>query len=352
MRLQPLLAVARVAATYAGTLIGAGFASGQEISQFFASYGSAGLLGIGVSTILFAWLGTFLLELGYQLKASAYSPVIYHICGRHLGIVIDFITSIFLFITLAIMLAGAATVLHDYLGLAYLTGLALAAVIVIVTVAFGVNGISTANLIIAPLLILSILFISGYSLLYHSFTPNMLQTIAPVTNPATPHWLLGSLLYASYNLVMGATVLVPLGAYVTSRKVRRLGGLAGGIVLGLIAAFLAVVLLIHYPAALKYEVPILQIAAAQYKWSSAIYSYTLLAAMYTTAIASLYGCSVKVTQTTKINSTTAILIITILALVFSNLGFAALIRLMFPLFGYATLFFTFRLAWVSFRGIR
>ena len=42
----------KIALVIIGALIGAGFASGQEIYLFFFSYGKRGILGIGVSAIL------------------------------------------------------------------------------------------------------------------------------------------------------------------------------------------------------------------------------------------------------------------------------------------------------------
>ncbi|MBP2650941.1 MAG: hypothetical protein H6Q74_1766 [Firmicutes bacterium] len=350
MKHQPFFVVARTAATYAGTIIGAGFASGQEIIQFFVSYGYTGLWGIALATLLFGWLGFTLMDLGFKLSVKSYSPVIYYLCGRQLGFLIDLVAGIFLFTTLSIMLAGAATLLNEYFTLPYNVSLIAAAIIIISTVACGVKGISTANMLIAPLLILSLLVISVYSLFYHNFTPNMLQPLPPIIKPAAPHWLLASLLYVSYNLIMGATVLVPLGHYIQSRRLRLLSGLIGGTLLGVLATVLAIVILLHYPSVLHYEVPILQIAAQQHDLNGIIYACTLLAAMYTTAIASLYGCTQKVKQITNAKAFVVLLAITSLAAIFSNLGFATLIRLMFPLFGYATLFFTFRLVWVSFRG--
>lgn len=44
---------------YIGTLIGAGFASGQEIMSFFTIYGKGGLLGIIVVSVFFFILGAF-----------------------------------------------------------------------------------------------------------------------------------------------------------------------------------------------------------------------------------------------------------------------------------------------------
>ena len=42
----------RVALVIIGTLIGAGFASGQEVYLFFYSYGIRGIIGIFISSIL------------------------------------------------------------------------------------------------------------------------------------------------------------------------------------------------------------------------------------------------------------------------------------------------------------
>lgn len=43
----------QVAATYVGAVMGAGFASGQEIQQFFARFGYWGLVGVVLSSFLF-----------------------------------------------------------------------------------------------------------------------------------------------------------------------------------------------------------------------------------------------------------------------------------------------------------
>jgi len=43
----------KVAAVYIGTIVGAGFATGQEVLQFFNRFGIWGLGGLAVATILF-----------------------------------------------------------------------------------------------------------------------------------------------------------------------------------------------------------------------------------------------------------------------------------------------------------
>ncbi len=353
MRCSRTLADAiRVGATYAGTVIGAGFASGQEIVQFFASFGKAGLAGIAVATLLFAWLGGRLLELGYRLKATAYHQAIYHVCGRRAALVLDALTALFLFVMLSVMVAGIATVGRDYLGLPYYLGLAAAGAAAAVIVLGGIRGVAVANMAIAPLLIACIAAVGLYSLAYHAADPGLSAPPPAPASQSAPHWLLATLIYVSYNLMVGATVLVPLGGTVPHYASRAGGGVIGGLILGGLAAFLTLVVMIHHPDSLTQEVPILEIASHQHPLASIVYTVILLVAMYTTALASLYGCAGKTAAATGLHPAVAAVMVAVAAVICGQFGFANLIRMLFPVFGYATLWFTARLAWLSLRDSR
>ena len=54
----------RVAGVYVGTIIGAGFASGQEVLQFYTGYGWLGILGTLVTVVLYPLLGYYLVGAG------------------------------------------------------------------------------------------------------------------------------------------------------------------------------------------------------------------------------------------------------------------------------------------------
>ncbi|MEW6065637.1 MAG: hypothetical protein AB1538_10810, partial [Bacillota bacterium] len=66
----------RLVATYVGAVIGAGFASGQEILQFFILFGYQGLLGVLVATVLFAYLGAVVLYLSVKLRSGSYQELL------------------------------------------------------------------------------------------------------------------------------------------------------------------------------------------------------------------------------------------------------------------------------------
>ncbi|MDK2925864.1 MAG: hypothetical protein PWQ41_1638, partial [Bacillota bacterium] len=74
-----------IAATYVGTVVGAGFASGQEVLQFFSAFGRWGFVGIALATGLFVFFGLAIMELGHALKAESHLPVIQAAGGRWAG---------------------------------------------------------------------------------------------------------------------------------------------------------------------------------------------------------------------------------------------------------------------------
>ena len=87
----------KVAATYIGTIVGAGFATGQEVLQFFTKFGVMGLVGIILATIMFILFGYIIIDLGNKLKAQSHLEIIKYSGGKVLGTIIDIIITFFLF---------------------------------------------------------------------------------------------------------------------------------------------------------------------------------------------------------------------------------------------------------------
>jgi uncharacterized membrane protein YkvI len=332
-----------------GTVIGAGFASGQELLQFFACYGIWGLLGVVAAGWGFAYLGSHVLDMGYQLGATGYYQILYQVCGRRIGSALDACTVVFLFGGLCIMLAGTGAVAQDFLDLPYLAGVAAMALLLLLTTARGVDCIATVNLLIMPLLILATLGAGIYSLWYHG-SAEFLQELQNIPQPPFSwHWLGSSMQYLSYNLVLGATILAPLGRMTAKKSVRRAGGWSGGILLGLLSLWITVLLLTHYEQLAVSEVPMLELSLIQHPWNYWLYAGVLLGAMYTTAIASLYGTAEKLSRQFYLPLQTAILFILPVALLFSQFGFSRLISILYPIFGLLSCWFTLRLLWLGSR---
>ena len=96
-RIRCVKNILKIGSAFIGVIVGAGFASGQEILQYFTSFGILGMFGAILSTVLFAGIGMLLVWLGSYTKTTSHKDVIYRISGRYLGTVIDFILIFTLF---------------------------------------------------------------------------------------------------------------------------------------------------------------------------------------------------------------------------------------------------------------
>lgn len=347
MSRSQLLASIQIAFTYVGTVIGAGFATGQELLQFFAAYGFYGLIGLAIAGYGFFRLGPYIIELGHRLQATGYHPILYHVCGPKLGAILDACTAVFLFSGMSIMLAAAATIGRDFFNLPYAAGLAVMAVALLITMMGGIRSIASVNMLLMPVLICCSVGISFYSLVHHG--AEAVPLLFTEAEPLSWRFILSGLLYLSYNMVLGASILAPLGKAAPEKTVRQRGGQWGGLILTLLAFWLTAVILIHYPQVVTSEVPMLSIAQSQHWASYLLYAAVLLMAVYTTAIASLYGAADKLAGVGRWPLNRCVLIVTAAGLAFSGLGFTALIRIIYPFFGLLSLYFTFKLMWLSYR---
>ena len=119
---QSQVGVFKVAAAYIGTIVGAGFASGQEVLQFFSSFGLAGIWSIVISTVFFIFFGYTVLILGMKLNANSHIEIIRFASGKIIGTFIDAIITIFLFGASAAMIAGAGAIFQEQFHLSPLLG--------------------------------------------------------------------------------------------------------------------------------------------------------------------------------------------------------------------------------------
>ena len=79
----------RKVASYAGAfialLLGSGFATGQELMQYFASYGYLGLIGILITFILLTVLAVELIYASYTQQFENLNDIYVHMAGKAAG---------------------------------------------------------------------------------------------------------------------------------------------------------------------------------------------------------------------------------------------------------------------------
>ncbi len=328
----------KVATTFVGTIVGAGFASGQELLKFFSHFGADGILGLFLSCLLFCVSGTMIMIISSKLRAVSFGEVIRVVCGKHIGPFMDLLLSLFLFGTLSVMLAGSGAVFLQQWGISFWFGTSLTLVITILTVLFGLKGIIKANSIVVPFMIAFCLLATLPALSIESLTA-ALKDFIPAGRGAASHWLLSSLLYASYNITLSVCVLAPLGSEIKDRRPIILGGIIGGLGLGSLAMFINLAILSHYPTSALFEIPSLYLVRHFSTIIQFVFSLVLWAEIFTTIIGTIFGLSVRVAEFTGYSYLRTTVILMFLALGLSQAGFSGLVGTLYPLIGYISLVF-------------
>lgn len=270
--------------TYIGAIIGAGFASGQEILRFFVKFGYWGAVGAMLAGLLLAYFGYSIITTAAGLSMASYEQYLLFLFGPKLSRIFDAIICVFLLAGLAVMLVSSGSLCHHLWGWAQETGFLLNAIFLYIVMLRGVSGMLWLNALLIPgLLILSL----GVALEGIRGGEEIFFTQQLTSGFVVDSWLFAALLYVSYNLVLGMVVLVTLGE--TARQGGSRGVIAGGILLGIMAAFLSLALSMNRGIVQGHDIPMLALAESQNEWLSWGYSFVLWAAIVTTALGNGLG---------------------------------------------------------------
>lgn len=336
----------QVAGTYIGTIVGAGFASGQEMLHFFTQFGLKGFFGIVIASLLFIYFGYIIMQLGCKLRATSHLQVVKTIGGRLLGSFSDILITFFLFGALTAMIAGSGALLHQEFSLHPLAGSFLMAAITVITVIGGFYNIINSISIVVPFLIISAVGVSIISLLL----ANPATTSSFVSLPKhgmLRNWIWSAIIYTSYNTVTSIAILAPLGNKVKDKKTIRNGAILGGLGLGIGAAAIFWALYVNQELVEKIEIPMLVIARNISPIARVIYALVLLAEIYTTAVGNLYGFSARICNMNESKANNLILGSSLLAFTASLAGFSNLVKYLYPIVGYCGVLTLFCLVYYS-----
>lgn len=320
-------------ATYMGSIIGAGFASGQEILQFFILFGYKGLLGVIVATVFFAYLGALVLRLSVQLRTGNYQELLSYLLGPWAGKFMDLISIFMLVAGLGIMLAGTGAVVKEYLGLPEWLGIGMAVLVIFLVILRGLKGLLSINIILVPVKLAAVCLIAGLALA-HKGLPQELPYVHQ--QGVGGHWLLASILYVSFNMIVPLAVLSTMGRSI-SAKIGIFAGVIGGIGLGLAVAMVTLGGLAFYPEIIKYEVPVLYMASCVSNILRPVFALLIWVAMLTTAIANAHGFASRFAPGGGKGYHLYGMASCLIVLPLTYFDFSLLVRFLYPLFGYVGL---------------
>lgn len=327
--------IVKVACIYTTSIIGAGFASGQEIMRFFSAYKAGGFYGILFAGLLFSVIGCIVLEKVYSERIRNYEELIYPAFGWFAGWVIEIGVTLFMLCLFCIMIAGSGDVLRDRLGIPFNYAVLVMGFLSMLVILTNLKGIVTLSTFVTPVLITGIL-LAGLYIIF--FGGNEVFKPAGFFTRLSGNWFISSLLYVSYNSILAIVMLCSMLPYLRTCRIARLGGILGGAMLSLAALVINGAVFLFYPSVYEKELPILAILRSFNSTAGNLYAVVLWIAMFVCAVTSGFCFIDRVVTLLKLNKKMITLILCAASVPLSTLGFSRLISAIYPVFGYLGLF--------------
>ena len=306
-------------------MIGAGFASGQELTVFFVKYGLAGLMGICLAVLLL-FVGTGLaLQFCAKHGVSSYSQFL-AVIDPKLSVLLDLLYALFLIVGVSVMFAGLGAIGETSLAeFFFRIG---SAFMVFVALYGGVQGVLKVSGWLAPFLVVVLLVMAIHRLGVVGFT-------RPGSSPVGA--LEAGTLYACYNLGFAIAVLASSHQHLKTSKERWQLAFLGSVMLGVCMLVLYLALSTLTKEQLQGPFPLVHLLTNGGQIGRVLYKLMLLVAMYTTAVANSLALVSRITQVRSISWALASIAVVAVGVILSYFGFANLIRVAYPLLGLAGL---------------
>lgn len=331
------LKVFQVAAVFIGTIVGAGLASGKEITQFFTSYGYKSFIGIVFCGLFYIAMCSIIAKISIKFGLNSYGEVINVVSPNFLGKITGIITTLYLISSASIILAGSGALLHQFFGIPKILGTLIMATAALLALTRETSGLIEVNSFIVPSLIL---VISTILILYLVFYRDVV-TISHLKSLGAQksNWWLSTILYSGYNILCCSGVLVPLSTEMKKTKTMILGISLGAIGLTLLCMAINLMLMLNQPYIYQYEIPLLYITNRFGRVLQIVLLCIIWLEMFSTEVSDVFSISKTIDKVLKIKYDIAIFLVIGLAILVSQVGFTNLISTLYPMFGVLSLIF-------------
>ena len=313
-----------------GTLIGAGFASGQEIYIFFYKYGTNGIIGIAISSLLIGAIVYKVLEISRKRQIKNYKEFVGILVKNENQIkIFNTIINIFILITFYIMIAGFGAYFEQQFGIDSLIGSSILAMICYFVFLKDVTGLIKVNQLIVPILIVGLILV-GINVIDFARIPQISKYIL---QNSSYKWILDSILYGSYNTILLIPVLIALKNLITKKKESIFVSILTIITVILLSLIIFLMLSKIDVNIENLEMPTVYVVSKISNIFKYIYGFIILSSILTTSVSLGTSFLENVAKNKNSNKKYAILIC-ISAVVVSKIGFSNLVNLLYPIFGY------------------
>lgn len=349
--------------------IGSGFATGQEIVQYYTAYGAHNILVLAVFVIAFLYYNFNFAKAGAEERFEKANDIYKYYCGKYLGTFYDYYSTLFCYMSLWVMVGGAGKTLNEAYGLPVWIGAVILIILTVITVIGGLNSLVDAIGIVGPAIVVLCIAIGLITFVRDAGNVSagleVIKTGAykgaasgETIKNAGANWLISGLSYAGFVLLWFASFTSALAMKNKKKDLQQ------GIIWGTVALAIAIVVVSFGQIAnintgsdglyvWNAGIPNLILANSIVPIFSKIFAIVVFAGIYTTAVPLLYNPSSRFAKegTPAFKMLTVVLAMVGL-LVGLFLDFRVLVNIIYVLNGYVGAVLILFMLWKNFKDLK
>ncbi|OFM31103.1 hypothetical protein FNY88_02800 [Corynebacterium guaraldiae] len=326
--------VVGIALSFIGLLVGAGFATGQEVVQYFTSFGIPGMWGILVAGLVMTLAGTVFLQLGSYFHASEHNQVFRNITHPIISRILDVAVILTLFAVGFVMLAGAGSNMEQQFGWPAWVGSLLMLVLVMVTGMFDVDKVSQVIGLLTPTIIIAVLFVGTYTLLHMPESVDAAISASEAIESPISNWLVSALNYNGLALILAVSMSLVIGGDNISPREAGVGGIVGGAVYAVLMAIAGFSLLMNAENVGDSDIPMLTLVDNVHPVLGVIMAVIIYLMIFNTAIGMFYALGKRLSSGNESKYRIIFIAGCLAGFAVSFAGFKALMQYVYPVLGY------------------
>jgi uncharacterized membrane protein YkvI len=326
---------------YAGAfiafLVGSGFATGQEIMQYFVAYGYMGILGALVVFFLFLYVGVSFVVAGNKNKFPIRNDIYTYYCGKTIGTFYDYFSTVFIYMSFIVMIGGAGATLQQQYGLPTYVGCIGMAVLASATVILGLNKIVDVIGSIGPVIAIMAIGLGIAGILMNPEGLQRAPQIIPQLNllKASTNWLYAAGSYVGFCMLWLAAFMSSIGAEAKSRKDAVWGTIFGAMGFSIAVILVALGLMANLELVAGSMIPSLILASRIHPSLAIIFSLLVVAGIFTTSVPLLWTVCARVADEESRRFKILTLVLSIIATIIGlKIRFDRLVNIIYVINGY------------------
>lgn len=324
---------------YVGVLTGAGLASGQEIMQYFISFGVKGLIGLVFVAVLHTLVGGIILQLGSHYMAKSHIDVLEEVSSKKVTKFMDFSLILNCFLMGFVMIAGAGSNLQQQFGFAPWVGALVCTLMIIFIGMLDFDKVTKVIGAFTPLVIIFAIIGGIYTIVTVNPDWKILDMIGKSLPSALPNIGVSTVNYFGLCMISGISMAFVLGGSEIDSAGAGISGMLGGLLVAILSGVVGITLFLSLESVSDADIPMQIVLGKVHPYMGLLMSIIIFGMIFNTAISLFYAAARRFSDTEG-KFRRNLVLFTLLGFALSFLGFKRLMSILYPILGFLGMILT------------